>query len=187
MVTLNDIKNRPINEKLVKKMEDSMVLNERNIEVIRYRMEHDLAKWEVDDMTHRGNDLKTNDRILDEARIWFDRGIYTDEEWNDILIPGINKAIEENDSLERWYPGYLIKHKETGSLAIVEGDYAFLCWNQSFGTRNYSDLSIYAIGNDGTLNGMAWFPKVAFELVDKEHTTENLEKIRIFREKEYLL
>ncbi len=176
-ITLEDLKNRPLNEYLYRQMYETWTLGDKdNIRVYRHRIrkgtEEDI-KTECYDFTHHGNSLMCNDEMLDRARCFYEDKIYTDEEWEKYFLPAINKAIEENDHFERWYPGYLIKNKSTGKLAIVKGDYAYI-----YGGRNYTSLYIYDLDeNGGIISGWAWADYDNYELVDTNHIVENFNKI----------
>lgn len=164
-LTLEDLKNRPLNKDMYDSMYETWELgNEHNIECYRSRIregnDHDI-KNECYDMTHNGNDPMENEEMLDHARCFYEDNIFTDEEWVNIFIPAINKQIEENDNFERWYPGYVIKNKETGQLAILGGDYAFCMVEQISQTFTFTKLMTMAIllpvgRGDAIVDGKSW-------------------------------
>lgn len=182
-MTLEELKNRPLNKYMYDSMYETWELgDEHNMGVARHRMEsgdvNDI-KTEVWDMVHNGNEPKSNVEMLDYARCFYEDKVYTDEEWEKYFLPAINEMLEHNNTFERWYPGYLIRNKETGNLAIVEADYAF-----KYGGRDFKSLDISELNKNGDIIGSwAWANYDNYELVDKTHMVENLEKIGKFKEK----
>lgn len=182
-ITLEELKQRPLNEWMYKSMYNTWELgDEHNIECYRRRIregnKHDIEN-ECWDMTHDGNDPMENEDMLDHARCFYEDKIYTDDEWEKIFLPAINEQIEANDKFERWYPGYVIKNKETGKLAILGGDYAYL-----YGGRNFTSLDIYEIDNKNNITtSWAWGDYDDWEVVDKDHIPQNIEKLAKYRTK----
>ena len=172
-ITLQDLKERKLNPKTADRMERTWELSDHNKMVYRYRME----KGDIDsctfDMTHNGNDPKSNEQMLDDARCYYEQHVYTDEEWERYFLPAINEMIAYNDSFVRWMPGYVIRHKQTGIVSIVEYDYAL-----GFGGRDYTSLSVVDLNSDGSIShSWAWAHYEQYELIDKDHTEENIAKI----------
>ena len=174
-MTLQELKQRPINPRTKELMERTWELSEWNICVYRNRMANpDDISSNIWDMTHNGNDPKSNEQMLDDARMYIQKGVYTDEQWEQYFIPAINEMIAFNDSFVRWYPGYLIREKKTGKLAILEYDYS-----TAFGGRDYKSLSVCELDENGEIRrSWAWARYDNYELVDSEHTAENIAKIK---------
>lgn len=182
-LTLEDLKNRPLNKDMYDSMYETWELGDKhNISVYRHNIrngnQRDIES-ECYDMTHDGNEPMEIEEMLDHARCFYEDNIFTDEEWVNIFIPAINKQIEENDSFERWYPGYVIKNKKTGKLAILGGDHAY--W---YGGTNFTDLDIYEINGNGDITtSWAWGCYSEWEVVDKKHIIKNIKKLAEYRTK----
>jgi hypothetical protein len=174
-ITLEILKKRVIDKKTCELLERTSQFSEHNKIVYRHRMSNpEFIRWNVLEITHNGNDKRQNEDMLNVARCWYECGVYTDEEWNTYFIPAINEMIEYNNSFVRWYPGFVIRNKTNGRLAIVQYDYALAFWG-----TNYESLDVCEIGEDGrVLGSWAWASYSSFELIDKEHTDENIAKIR---------
>ena len=170
-MTLQELKMRPINPWTKQSMEYSRELSEWNIQVKRNRMTNpDGIQTNIYDMTQN----KSNEQMLDDARMYIEKNVYTDEQWKQYFIPAINEMIAYNDNFVRWHPGYLIREKKTGKLAILEYDYS-----TAFGGRDYKSLSICELDENGKIHhSWAWAQYDNYELVDSEHTTENIAKIK---------
>ncbi len=120
-VTLNDLKARKINPETQAMFERTMKLWHGNILVHQRRMAmEEEREYEAMNMTHDGNDPKSSEQMLDDARMYIEKHVYTDEQWERYLLPAINKMLEYNANFERWYPGYLIRKKDSSEMAIVE-------------------------------------------------------------------
>lgn len=112
--------------------------------------------------------------MIERAVCYYRTGIFTDDEWQRFFIPAINRMIAHNDNFVRWLPGYVIRHKKHGFKAIVNYDYA-----TGFGGRDFTSLALTNIEDDGSLGtSWAWASYYDYELVDKEHTEENIARIR---------
>lgn len=187
-ITLEELKMRPINPETTERFERTMELWHGNIQALRYRMDSGdpfEIKSCVFSMTHNGNDPKSNDDLLNDARMYIEYNVYSDAEWEQYFLPAINKMLEYNDHFERWMPGYLIRHKETKELYLVEYDYALAFGHRNgHECRNFTSLSVCALHKDGHITGTyAWKNYNDFELVDKDHAEENIAKIRAFVQK----
>lgn len=180
-ITLQDLKERPINKEVDDLLKRTDELCEWNKSVKRHRMDNGDIRYQVFDMTHDGNDPKDNEYMLDVARLYYRENVYTDEEWEKYFIPAINEMIEYNNSFVRWMPGYIIKNKATGKCAIVEYDYALGFGHICSRCRDFTSLSVCDIGEDGEVRGSwAWAHYENYELVDKNHTEENIAKVRVY-------
>ena len=181
MISLEDIKARPINPKIEERFKHTDELSFFNNQVRgRWMEEEETRSWCVREMTHYGNDPKRNEEMLDDAKIFYEHEVYTDEEWEKYFLPAINAMIEYNNTFVRWHPGYLIRDKESGKFYIVEYDYAeAFSWNGWRESTNYTDLSLCELDEDGDIVfSWAWANYNKYELVDKGHTEENIAKIR---------
>lgn len=156
-------------------------LNDWNIRIYRERMETpDGIRRNISDIVQDGNDPMDNEEMLDRARWYIEMNVYTDEQWENYLIPAINRMIAYNDAFMRWQPGYVVRSKKDGSLWIVEYDYA-MGFGSSCGRkcRDFTSLSIARLHDDGHVDsGWAWAQYDNYELVDKDHCEENIAKIR---------
>lgn len=184
---LEELKKIRINKKMMHKLHCTHELGDDwNDSVYRSRMEDEKTRdWNIHDMTHIGNNPRTNKNMLDHARCYYEKKIYTDEEWEKYFLPAITKQLKYNNKFVRWFPGYLIRNKETGEKAIVEYDYDFAYNNlHSSDCTDYTDLCIYDLDEKGNIMyGWAWANYDNYELVDKKHTTENLIKIQKHKQK----
>ena len=175
-MTLQELKEYPLDKEYLKDLNKRNVINKDHREFHQNRMKNSCNReYEIWDMTHDGNDPRSNDDMLDFARCYIECDIYTDKQWNKYFIPAINKMIDYNNTFERWHPGYLIKDVK-GNLAIVEHDYS-----EAFGGRNYTSLAIYELdSNENITYGWAWAEYENYCLVSKEPEiiSKNLEKIR---------
>ena len=141
--------------------------------VVRSRIEKGLAHWEAYDITHNGNDPRTNKEIINRARWYYSQHVMTDEEIEKYILPAINETISYNDSFVRWMPGSLIKKKETGELKILGYDYGY-----KYGGRNFTSLHVYDLDKDGKIDGShAWEFYGNYELVDIEKNNERIKQI----------
>ena len=115
-ITLEQLKARPINPETVEMFERTMELWHGNICAMQNRMAMggDEVEYLTYEMTHDGNDVKSSEQMLDDARLYIEKHVYTDEQWEQYFIPAINKMLEYNANFVRFMPGYLIRHKETG-------------------------------------------------------------------------
>lgn len=177
MITLQQLKRRRINPETRKMMEHTCELAHWNIMAIRNRMaDQDDIRYQVFDLTHNGNDPKDNKELLDDARMYIEKGVYTDEEWEQYFIPAINEMIAYNNNFVRWHPGYLLRNKETGKLAILEYDYS-----TAFRGRNYTSLALCELDDKDKIRfSWAWANYNNYELVDSEHTAENIAKLKAY-------
>ena len=175
-MTLQELKEYPLDKEYLKDLNERNVINKDHKEFHQNRMKDSYyKKWEIWDMTHDGNDPRSNDDMLNFARCYIECDIYTDKQWIKYFIPAINKMIIYNNTFERWHPGYLIKNVE-GNLAIVECDYS-----EAFGGRDYTSLAIFELdSNENITYGWAWAKYENYCLVSKESeiVSKNLEKIR---------
>lgn len=173
-ITLQDLIDRKLNQEVFSELRRDWTLSVHNRQVDQYRMRHGLVDSCVYDMTHDGNDPKETERMLDEARCFLEAGVYHEWEWEKYFIPAINKIIELNDTFERFKPGYVVMNKQTKQKAIVEYDYAL-----GFGGRNFTDLSLVNIDDDGNCGlSWAWADYKDYVLIDKDHTKENIAKVK---------
>lgn len=169
-ITLSDIK-KPQDKKTLKRWED--IYGKDDKKLVRYRIEHDMAKWEAYEITHDGNDPRTNKEIISRARWYYSQNLMTDEEFEKYILPAINETITYNDSFIRWMPGSLIKKKETGELKILAYDYGY-----KYGGRNFTSLSVYDLDKNGKIDGSrAWEFYGDYELVDTEKNNERIRQI----------
>lgn len=179
MITLEQLKARPVNPAVDNRLKRTQELSAWNINVFRNRMTNQLTRetniWE---MTHDGNDPKENGDMLDVARLYYQHGVYTDEEWKQYFIPAINAMMEYNDKFIRWRPGYVIVDRKTNRRYIVEYDYA-----QAFGGRDFTSLSVCTLDNDDEITGSwAWAQYKDCDLVDAEHTEKYIAKVRAYHQ-----
>lgn len=179
-VTLQDIRERPLRE-ISFKGYMSAKMDDWNIRIWRSRMDFPQGiKWNISDIVQDGNDPRDNEDMLDYARWFIEKNVYTDEQWEKYLIPAINEMIAYNDSFVRWFPGYVVRSKDDGKLWIVEYDYA-TAFGSSCGRkcRDYTSLSLIRLYEDGHVScGRCWAKYEEYELVDKDHCQENIAKIR---------
>ena len=175
-MTLQELKEYPLDKEYLKDLNERNVINKDHREFHQKRIKNSCDReYEIWNMTHNGNDPRSNDDMLDFARCYIECDIYTDKQWNKYFIPAINEMIDYNNIFERWHPGYLIKDVE-GNLAIVEYDYS-----EAFGGRNYTSLAIYELDSDKNITYCwAWAKYENYCLVSKEPeiVSKNLEKIR---------
>lgn len=178
MITYEDIAKRPFNGKSRSEVcEFNDKFRDWNIRAIRCQMDSGSTDYLINDLVEG----KTTEQILDDARTYIEYDVYTREEWDKYFIPAINKKIEYNESFVRWFPGYLIRNKETGKMYIVKGDYNYLC---DLARPCFKDLSVYNLDENGEIEfGWAWLPYESCELVDTEHIKENFEKIERYTKK----
>ena len=175
--TLTDLKARPVNPETKEMMERTQRLSEWNINVFRRRMGDAHSRdTNIFEMTHDGNDPKENEKMLDEARLFYAHGVYTDEEWEQFFLPAINAMMQYNVNFIRWRPGYVIRDRKTGQRYIVEYDYA-----QAYGGRDYTSLSVCTLGDDDKIQGSwAWAQYRNYDLVDRDHTEKYIAKMQAY-------
>lgn len=172
--TLLDIMNHVPSREVLNEIEKTWLLSRHNISVYRYRMDNGDVEMCIYNLTHDGNDPRDNDRLLDFAACYYWSKVYTDEEWERYFLPAINEMIAKNDSFVRMLPGFVIQHKDTGTKAIVEFDYAY-----AFGGRNFTDLSLYSLDKEGNITcGWAWASYSNYNIIDTEHQQQNIKLIR---------
>ena len=175
-MTLQELKEYPLDKEYLKDLNNRNVINKDHRELHQNRMKNSYdRKYEIFNITHYGNDPRSNDDVLKFARCYIECNIYTDEQWNKYFIPAINEMLNYNNIFERWHPGYLIKDIK-GNLAIVEYDYS-----EAFGGRDYTSLSICELDSNGNITYCwAWAEYEDYCLVskDSEIISKNLEKIR---------
>lgn len=160
--------------KILNEMQRTYELWQHNLRVWRMRTNEEGPNAFAFRLTHYGNDPLENHEMIERAVCYYRTGVFSDDEWQRFFIPAINKMIAHNDNFVRWLPGYVIRHKEQGSKAIVEYDYA-----TGFGGRDFTDLALTNIEEDGSLGtSWAWASYNDYELVDTEHTEENIARIR---------
>jgi len=175
-ITLEQLKTMPISDEVaaeIKRLGEEMCGNMRiDQRWLREGDEYDRDRVAFN-MTHDGNDPKTIRGILDEARLYIHYNVFTDEEWESFLLPYINREIARQRSFKRWMPGYVIRNKETGQLAIVRYDYAY-----EYGGRDFTSLHVCDLDADGRIvSSWAWAQYDDYELVDEDHVKENIEKM----------
>jgi len=183
-ITLAELKARPLNPNTVETFNRTQELFCGNILAKRYRLYNDERGPQscAYDLTRNGNDRKPSKQLLDDARMYIEKGVYTDEEWEQWFIPAINEVLEYNASFVRWKPGYVIRSKRDGSLYIVEYDYA-TAFGQGcpYECTDYENLSLCSLDSKGHISGSwAWANYNNYELVDKDHTKENIAKVRAY-------
>ena len=178
-ITLDQLKARKLPRLLFKRLSENELYDAL---LCTYRRQIDseeerhLCLW---DMTHDGNDPLSNKFMLDRARCYYEKSVYTDEQWDKYIIPAINEMITYNNTFVRWFPGYLIKRKKDGALFIVEGDYAYL-----YGGRNYESLALYELNTSKRVTGsFAWANYYDYELVDSINIAKNFNKITAYQNK----
>lgn len=175
-MTLQELKEYPLDKKYLKDLNERNVINKDHREFHQKRIKNTYYReYDIWEMTHNGNDPRSNNDMLDFARCYIECDIYTDKQWNKYFIPAINEMIYYNNTFERWYPGYLIKDVK-GNLAIVEHDYS-----EAFGGRDYTSLAICELDSTGNITyGWAWAKYENYCLVSKEPeiVSKNLKKIR---------
>ena len=177
-ITLKDIKDRPLKELFWKGYMDSC-LSEWNINVHRARMIGHV-KWNIADIVQDGNDPRSDEEMLDVARWYIEKNVYTDEEWEKYFLPAINEMRAYNNAFVRWLPGYVVRNKKDNRLWIVEYDYA-AAFSDSCGgrSRDYTSLSLYEIKGDGCIGGgWCWAEYDDFVCHDAAHTEDNIARIR---------
>lgn len=159
---------------------------DNNLHVSRHRMDSGkpYVDWEIYNMTHVGNDPRTNKNMLERAAYMYSKNVFTDDEWNEYFIPAINEMIRQNNTFERWYPGYLIENKKSHERCIVKHDYALGCGHMCIhGCRDYTSLYVYALDeNENITHSFGWTRYDDYILLDKEHIVENLDKITAYEE-----
>lgn len=179
-VTLEDIKARPLVEVAWKGYMEGC-LSDWNIRVCRDRMSTESGiRHNIADMVQDGNEPRSNEDMLTRARWYIEKKVYTDEQWEKYFLPAINEMITYNDAFVRFMPGYVVRHKESGRLYVVEYDYA-TGFGSSCGRecRDFTSLSLCRLYDDGHVDGgWCWARYEDFELVDKDHTEENIAKVR---------
>lgn len=179
-VTLSGIKARRLVEVAWRGYMD-VTLSEWNIRVDRERMKtKDGIRRVIADLTQNGNEPMSNEEMLDRARWYVEKEVFTDEQWEKYLLPAINEMIAYNDAFVRFLPGYVVRHKESGRLYVVEYDYA-TGFGSSCGRecRDFTSLSLAGLTEDGRIDGgWCWARYEDFYLVDKDHTEENIAKVR---------
>ena len=176
-ITLSDLKARPINSDVAALLERTMELSTWNNSVRQRRMADEHGRESnIWDMTHDGNDPKENGNMLDVARLYYEKHVYSDEEWEQYFLPAINAMMEYNDKFIRWRPGYVIRDRKTLKRYIVEYDYA-----QGYGGRNFTDLSVCNLGDDDEIHGSwAWANYKDYDLVDSDHTEKYIAKMQAY-------
>lgn len=175
-MTLQELKKYPLDKEYLEDLIERNVLNKNNRELHQRRLVNpDWIEYEIWNITHDGNNPRSNEDMLNNARCFIEENIYTDKQWNKYLIPAINEMMDYNNIFERWHPGYLIKDAK-GNLAIVEHDYS-----EAFGGRDYTSLSICELDSNKNITYCwAWAEYENYCLVSKDPKiiSENLEKIR---------
>lgn len=175
-ITLEQLKAMPVSDKVAAEIERLGPELPWNMQVDQrwFREgDEDDRDYVAFDMTHDGNEPKTIRDILDEARLYIHYDVFTDEEWESFLLPYINREIDRQRSFKRWLPGYVIRHRQTGQLAIVRGDYAY-----KYGGRDFTSLEVCDLDADGQIvSSWAWAQYDDYELVDEDHVKENIEKM----------
>ena len=160
--------------KILNEMQRTYELLHYNLRVWRRTTDEEGPNDFAFELTHYGNDPLENHEMIERAVCYYRTGVFSDDEWQRFFIPAINKMIAHNDNFVRWLPGYVIRHKKDGFKAIVEYDYAM-----GFGGRDFTSLALTNIEDDGSLGtSWAWASYNDYELVDKEHTEENIARIR---------
>lgn len=179
-VTLQDIKARRLVEIAWKGYMD-INLSYGNIQIKQSRMDSiDGICRNVADMVQFGNEPMSNERMLDIARWYIERNVYTDDQWEKYFLPAINEMIAYNDAFVRWMPGYVVRSRKDGRMYVVEYDYA-TGFGSSCGRecRDFTSLSLAHLDDDGHVDGSwAWAKYKDFELVDSGHCQENVAKVR---------
>lgn len=159
---------------MLNEMQRTNELCEHNLRAWRFRTYEKGPDAFVSQLTHNGNDPYENHEMIERAVCYYHTGIFCDGRWQRFFIPAINKMIARNDNFVRWLPGFLVRNKKTGYLAIVEYDYATGFWG-----RDFTSLALTNIEDDGSLGtSWAWASYNDYELVDTEHTEENIARIR---------
>lgn len=89
MITLEQLKARAIDPETEALMNRTMELAQHNIYVYRKRMAESDSEIRscIYSMTHNGNDPKSNEQMLNEARMYIEKNVYTDEQWEQYFIP----------------------------------------------------------------------------------------------------
>ena len=189
MITLEQLKERPIDPDTEAMMNRTMELAQHNIFVYQSRMNGDEERnLCIHDMTHNGNEPKSNEQMLNDARMYIEKQVYTDEQWEQFFIPAINKMIKYNDEFVRWMPGYVIKEKGSNKRYIVFYDYALayshLCGREC---RNFTSLCLGRLDDTGEIDmSWSWAGYNNYELIDKDHANSNIEVIRRYlRDKKF--
>ena len=173
-ITLQDLQQHTPDANVFNEMKRTLALWSHNLSVWRCRTNEEGPHAFAYELTHHGNEPLENHEMIDRAACYYNTGIFFDEEWKQFFIPAINKMIAYNDNFVRWLPGYVIRNKESGSKAIVEYDYATGFWG-----RDYTHLAVINLNDDGSLGlSWAWADYELYELVDTEHTVENIARIR---------
>lgn len=173
-INLEYLQQHKTDAKILNEMQRTYELFPYNLRVWRNRANEEGPNVFAFELTHCGNDPYENHEMIERAVCYYRTGVFSDDEWQRFFIPAINKMIAYNDNFVRWLPGYVIRHKKDGSKAIVEYDYA-----TGFGGRNFTSLALTNIEDDGSLGiSWAWASYNDYELVDTEHTEENIARIR---------
>ncbi len=181
IITLEELKKRPINRYINDMLYRTLRLGDDwNERIYKERMLDEYERrYCIADIVQEGNDPRDSKEILDIARCYIERGLYTDEQWEKYIIPAINEIIAYNESFVRWMPGYLIRSKKYGNLCIVEYDFAmgfgYLCGHEN---RDYTSLALCRLRKGEPAGSWAWANYKDYELVDTEHTQENIAKVR---------
>lgn len=175
-LTLEKLKAMPISQEVASEIQRLGTELCWNMKVDQHRLregdEYDRKSVPFN-MTHSGNDPKTISEILNCVRLYIHYNVFTDEEWESVLLPYINSEIERQLNFKRWMPGYVIRHKQTGKLAIVKGDYAYI-----YGGRNFTDFHVYDLDASGRIvRYWAWAHYDDYELIDEDHVAENIVKM----------
>lgn len=160
--------------KILNEMRKTLHLWSYNLSVWCRRTDEEGPAAFAFELTHSGNDPLENHEMIERAVCYYRTGVFSDDEWQRFFIPSINKMIARNDNFVRWLPGFLVRNKKTGFKAIVEYDFATGYWG-----RDFTSLALTNINDDGSLGtSWAWASYNDYELVDTEHTEENIDRIR---------
>ena len=182
MITLEQLKARTIDPETEALMNRTMELAQHNIYVYQRRMAE--GDFEIQsciyDMTHYGNDPKSNEQMLNDARMYIEKQVYTDEQWEKYFIPAINDMIKYNNEFVRWMPGYVIKEKNSETRYIVFYDYA-LAYGHLSGreSRDFTNLCLGRLDKNGDVDfSWSWANYNNYELIDKNNASGNINIIR---------
>lgn len=182
MITLEQLKARAIDPETEALMNRTMELAQHNIYVYRKRMAESDSEIRscIYSMTHNGNNPKSNEQMLNEARMYIEKNVYTDEQWEQYFIPAINDMIKYNDEFVRWMPGYVIKEKNGETRYLVFYDYA-LAYGHLSGreNRDFTNLCLGRLDSNGEVDfSWAWADYNNYELIDKNNANSNINVIR---------
>lgn len=84
---------------------------------------------------------------------------------------------------KRFLPCSLIRHREKGTLHIVQHDYTYM-YGPRFGGYDYDRLSLYNLDENGDIvQNWSWADAKDYELVDETNNRARLQKITEYEQR----